>query len=131
MNNNRSPGQKVNNTRRFYGHKKIFFNEQCFTCHNFRNKVAQCVAYKTIMTRKERKQRNEIGVKKNTYNNFSPLIDEIDAHFAITLDMKNLNVGENYSQHLQKRKYQQILRYGKGRSYILIGKYQQMAHAIV
>eukprot|EP00253_Pinus_taeda_P009420 PITA_09420 len=28
-----------------------FFNGQCFSCHNFGHKAAQCIAYKTIMTR--------------------------------------------------------------------------------
>ena len=51
MNNNRSTNKKVNNTKRFYDHTNFFFNGQFFSCHNFGHKVAQCVAYKTIMTR--------------------------------------------------------------------------------
>lgn len=34
------------------------------------------------MTREARKQRNDTRVKKNTYNNFSPLIDEIECSFC-------------------------------------------------
>lgn len=45
------------------------------------------------------------------------LMIKLNAHFAITLDMKNLNARANYRQHLKRNKYQQILRYGKGRSY--------------
>eukprot|EP00253_Pinus_taeda_P035118 PITA_35118 len=32
-----------------------FFNGQCFSCHNFGHKAAQCVAYKTIMIRETQK----------------------------------------------------------------------------
>ena len=81
MNNNRSTSQKVNNTKRFYDQKNFFFNGHCFSCHNVGHKAAQCVAYKTIMTREARKQRNETGVKKKSYNIFSPLIDEIEFSF--------------------------------------------------
>ena len=81
MNNNGKTSQKANNTRRFYNSRNFFFNGQCFSCHNFGHKAAQCVAYKTIMTREARKQRNETGIKKNTYNNFSPLQDEIECSF--------------------------------------------------
>jgi len=77
MNKNKSTSKKVKNTRRFYAHINFFFNEQCFSCHNFGNKVAQCVAYKSIMIREARNQRNVVGAKKNTYNNFSPFKDEI------------------------------------------------------
>ena len=34
------------------------------------------------MTREARKQRNETGIKKNTYNNFSPLQNEIECAYC-------------------------------------------------
>ena len=34
-----------------FDNRRNFFNGQCFSCHNFGHKVAQCVSYKTIMTR--------------------------------------------------------------------------------
>ena len=37
--------------------------------HNFGHKATQCVAYKTIITREARKQKNE----KHSHNAFSPL----------------------------------------------------------
>eukprot|EP00253_Pinus_taeda_P016292 PITA_16292 len=55
-----------------------FFNGQCFSCHNFGHKAAQCVAYKTIMTREAQKQRNMLGITKRTCNNFSALEKEIE-----------------------------------------------------
>ena len=51
MNNNTNISKKVKNTRRFYDCINFFFNGQCFSCHKFGYKAAQCVAYKTIMTR--------------------------------------------------------------------------------
>ena len=47
----RRSNQQVNPNRKFHNYKNVYFNGQCFTCHNFGHKVAQCVAYKTIMTR--------------------------------------------------------------------------------
>lgn len=41
---------------------------------------------------------------------------KLNAHYAINLDMRDQNAGESYNQHLKRRKYQQILRYGKGRT---------------
>jgi hypothetical protein len=74
--------QQVNSYRRFYDRKNFFFKGQCFTCHNFGHKAAQCVAYKTIMTRESRKKRIELKTKKNTYNNFSPLQDEVECAYC-------------------------------------------------
>ena len=62
---------KENNTRSYYTHKHFYLNGQCFTCHNFGHKVAQCVAYKAIITREARKQTNEVRVKEYSYNAFS------------------------------------------------------------
>ena len=61
-----------------FDNRKSFFNGQCFSCHNFGHKAAQCVAYKTIMTREAQKQRSMIGITKGTYNNFSALENEIE-----------------------------------------------------
>jgi len=47
---------------------RSFFNGQCFSCHNIGHKAAQCVAYKTIMTREAQKQRCMTGITKRTYN---------------------------------------------------------------
>jgi len=61
-----------------FDNSRSFFNGQCFSCHNFGHKVAQCVAYKTIMTREAQKQRSMTGITKRTYNNFSTLESEIE-----------------------------------------------------
>jgi hypothetical protein len=74
--------QQVNSYRRFYDRINFFFNGQCFSCHNFGHKAAQCVAYKTIMTRESRKKRTELETKKNTYNNFSPLQNEVECDYC-------------------------------------------------
>ena len=62
---------------RFDNHRN-FFNGQCFSCHNFGRKVAQCVSYKTIMTRETRNQRSVTEIMKRTYNNFYTLKNEIE-----------------------------------------------------
>ena len=69
---------QVNHSQFVYNHldgrfdnRRNFFNGQCFSCHNFGHKAAQCVAYKTIMTREARKQRSVTEIMKRTYNNFS------------------------------------------------------------
>eukprot|EP00253_Pinus_taeda_P030617 PITA_30617 len=61
-----------------FDNRKSFFNGQCFSCHNFGHKAAQCVSYKTIMTREAQKQRSMTGTTKSTYNNFSALENEIE-----------------------------------------------------
>src|ERR1700733_7349736 len=73
------------NSNRDYNHvdgrfnnRRSFFNGQCFSCHNFGHKAAQCVAYKTIMTREAKKQRSMTGISKRTYNNFSALENEVE-----------------------------------------------------
>ena len=53
-----------------------------FLMSNFGHKVVQCVAYKTIMTREARKKRIDIGTKKNTYKNFSPLQNEVECAYC-------------------------------------------------
>ena len=62
---------------RFDNHRS-FFNGQCFSCHNFGHKEAQCVAYKTIMTREAQKQRSITGITKRSYNKFLALENEIE-----------------------------------------------------
>ena len=54
------------------------FHLKTFSCHNFGQKAAQCVSYKTIMTREARNQRNVTGIRKSPYNNFSLLENEIE-----------------------------------------------------
>ncbi|WP_287256536.1 hypothetical protein, partial [Stenotrophomonas sp.] len=74
MNNNRN----YNHVGGRFDNRRNFFNGQCFSCHNFGHKAAQCVAYKTIMTREAQKQRNMTGITKRTYNNFSALENEVE-----------------------------------------------------
>ena len=81
-NTNRSYNQQVNSNRRFHDHRNFYFNGQCFSCHNFGHKVVQCVAYKTTMTREAREKRMNIEPKKNTYNNFSPLQNEVECTYC-------------------------------------------------
>eukprot|EP00253_Pinus_taeda_P003692 PITA_03692 len=77
-------GSRMNNNRDYnhmagrFDNRRNFFNGQCFSCHNFGHKAAQCVAYKTIMTREAQKQRSMTGISKRTYNNFSALENEIE-----------------------------------------------------
>lgn len=71
------------------------------------------------MTREARKQKNEIGVKKYSYNTFSHLQDETKCTFAINLGIKNLSAGEKCNQHLRMNTRQQHLRYGKRRPWNL------------
>ena len=61
-----------------FDNRRNFFNGQCFSCHNFGHKAAQCVAYKTIMIREAQKQRSMTGITKRTYNNFSVLENEFE-----------------------------------------------------
>ena len=53
MNNNRN----YNHVGGRFDNRRNFFNGQCFSCHNFGHKAAQCVAYKTIMTREAQKKK--------------------------------------------------------------------------
>eukprot|EP00253_Pinus_taeda_P031396 PITA_31396 len=71
------------NYNRLDDSRRNFFNGQCFSCHNFGHKAAQCVAYKTIMTREAQKQtsmkhRSMPEITKRTYNNVSALESEIE-----------------------------------------------------
>eukprot|EP00253_Pinus_taeda_P017935 PITA_17935 len=77
-------GSRIDDKRNYhqlagrFDNRRSFFNGQCFFCHNFGHKVAQCVAYKTIMTREAKKQRSMTGITKRTYNNFSVLENEVE-----------------------------------------------------
>eukprot|EP00253_Pinus_taeda_P027337 PITA_27337 len=61
-----------------FDNRRTLFNGHFFSCHNFGHKAAQCVAYKTIMTREARNQRNVTGIMKRTYNKFFSLENEIE-----------------------------------------------------
>eukprot|EP00253_Pinus_taeda_P001904 PITA_01904 len=77
-------GSRIDDKRNYnqlagrFDKRRSFFNGQCFSCHNFGHKAAQCVAYKTIMTREAQKQRSMTGITKRTYNNFSILENEVE-----------------------------------------------------
>eukprot|EP00253_Pinus_taeda_P018208 PITA_18208 len=77
-------GSRIDDKRNYnqlagrFDNRRSFFNGQCFSCHNFGHKAAQCVAYKTIMTKKAQKQRSMTGITKRTYNNFSVLENEVE-----------------------------------------------------
>ena len=73
---------------RFDNHT-IFFNGKCFSCHSFGHKAAQCVAYKTIMTREARNQRSVTGIMKRTYNNFYALENEIECSICNNFGHEN------------------------------------------
>eukprot|EP00253_Pinus_taeda_P036618 PITA_36618 len=103
MNTNRSINQKVNNIKRFYDHKN-FFHGQCFSCHNFGHKASQCVSYKTIMTREARNQRSVTGIKKSSYNNFSPLEDEIESSFCNNFGHEESECRTKFRRTIQKEK---------------------------
>eukprot|EP00253_Pinus_taeda_P006883 PITA_06883 len=77
-------GSRIDDKRNYnqlagrFDNRRSFFNGQCFSCHNFGHKAAQCVAYKKIMTREAQKQRSMTGITKRTYNNFSVLENEVE-----------------------------------------------------
>eukprot|EP00253_Pinus_taeda_P004946 PITA_04946 len=86
---------------RFDNHRS-FVNGQCFFCHNFGHKAAQCVAYKTIMTREAQKQRNMIGIMKRTYNNFSALENEIECSICNNFGHEDSECRSRFRQTTQK-----------------------------
>jgi len=67
---------RMNHQDSRFNNCRNYFNGQCFSCHKFGHNATQCVAYKTIMTREARNQRNVTRIMKRTYNNFSPLENE-------------------------------------------------------
>jgi len=70
--------QREIHSRNYYDPRYSYFNGQCFTCHNFGDKVVDCVSYKIIITREAREQNNELTARKSSYNFFLPLQDEIE-----------------------------------------------------
>lgn len=60
----RTKGHSIHNqmpkySRRYSTPGYSYFNDQCFTCHNFRHKAIHCVAYKIVMIREARNQNHE------------------------------------------------------------------------
>eukprot|EP00253_Pinus_taeda_P013040 PITA_13040 len=79
-----------------------FFNGQCFSCHNFGHKAAQCVAYKTIMTREAKKKRSMTGIMKRTYNNFYALENEIECSICNNFGHEDSECKSRFRQTTQK-----------------------------
>ena len=65
-------------------------------------KSAQCVAYKTIMTREARNQRNVTGIMKRTYNNFYLLQNEIECSIYSNFGHQEFECRSNFRQTSQK-----------------------------
>ena len=85
-----------------FDNRRNFFNGQCFSCHKFGHKAAQCVAYKTIMTREARNQRSVTGIMKRTYNNFSALENEIECSICNNFDHEDPECRSKFRQTSQK-----------------------------
>jgi len=100
MNINRNYNQKVN----IFDGRRKFFNGQCFSCHNFGHKDAQCVAYNTIMTREAQNQRNVTGIKRSSYNNFSPLENEIACSICNNFGHEEFECRSKFQKTPQKEK---------------------------
>jgi len=75
-----------------------------FSCHNFGHKDAQYVAYKTIMTREARNQRNVTGVNKSSYNNFYLLENEIECSICNNFGHEESECRRKFRQSSQKEK---------------------------
>jgi len=86
---------------RFDNHKS-FFNGQCFSYHNFGHKAAQCVSYKTIMTKEAQKQKSMTGITKRTYNNFSALENEIECSICNNFGHEDSEYRSRFRQTTQK-----------------------------
>ena len=85
-----------------FDNRRSFFNGQCFSCHKFGHKAAQCVAYKTIMTREAQKQRSMTGITKMTYNNFSALENEIECPICNNFGHEDSECRSRFRQTTQK-----------------------------
>jgi len=85
-----------------FDNRRSFFKGQCFSCHNFGHKSAQCVAYKTIMTREAQKQRIMTGIMKRTYNNFSALENEIECSICNNFSHEDSECRRRFQQTTQK-----------------------------
>jgi len=103
MKSGRSFNQQGNNAKRFYG-RRNFFNGQCFSCHNFGHKAAQFFSYKTIMTREGRNQRSVTRIKKSSYNNFSPLENEVECSIYNNFGHEEFECKRKFWPSLQKEK---------------------------
>ena len=110
---NRSYNQpQVNHSKFAYGNynhldgrfdnRRNFFNGKCFSCHNFGHKAAQCVAYKTIMTREAQNQMSVTGIMKRTYNNFSSLENEIECSICNNFGHEDSKCKGRFRQTTQK-----------------------------
>jgi len=84
-----------------FDNRRSFFNGQCFSCHNFGHKAAQCVAYKIIMTREAQKQ-SMTGITKRTYNKFSALENEIECSICNNFDHEDSECRSRFQQTTQK-----------------------------
>ena len=82
--------------------RRSLFNGQCFSCHNFGHKAAQCVAYKTIMTREAQKQRSMSRITKRTYNNFSALESEIECSICNNFGHEESECRSRFRKKTQK-----------------------------
>ena len=98
MNINRNYNHQGN----IFDNRRNLFNGQCFSCQNFRHKTTQCVAYKTIMTREARNQRNVTGIKKISCNNFSLLENEIECSICNNFGHEESECRSKFRQIAQK-----------------------------
>ena len=94
---------------RYYNHqinrfdnRRNLFNGQCFSCHNFGHNTAQCVAYKTIMTREARNQRNVIGIKESSYKSFYLFENEIECSICNNFSHEKYECRSKFRQISQK-----------------------------
>jgi len=85
-----------------FDNRRSFFNGQCFSCHNFGHKAAQCVAYKTIMTREAQRQRSMTGITKRTYNNFSTLENEVECSICTNFSHEDSECRRRFWKTTQK-----------------------------
>ena len=85
-----------------FDNRRNFFNGQFLSCHNFAHKVAQCVSYKTIMTREAQNQRSMTRIMKRTYNNFSALENEIECFICNNFGHEDFECRSRFRQTTQK-----------------------------
>jgi len=70
------------------------------------------------MTREARNQRSTTGIKKFSYNKFSPLEDEIEYSFCNKFGQEESKCRRKFWPTLQKEKTSSIPRYGERRNSI-------------
>eukprot|EP00253_Pinus_taeda_P006216 PITA_06216 len=100
--------ENYNHSVRRVDNRRNFFNGQCFSCHNFGHEAAECVAYKTIMTRETQKQRSMIGIMKRTYNNFSALENEVECSICNNFGHEDSECRSRFRQTTQKEQASNI-----------------------